>query len=435
MKTIVWNDQQEDAFRAISVWLQEERGEPLFVLRGYAGTGKTSLMRRLCTEFSATHSFALCAPTNKAVKVLARTVADMELPPECRTIYSLLGIQMRGTESDVPTLVFPNVIPNLSGFDAIILDEASMLSSELLDYILSVYPFVRFLFLGDPAQLPPVGEDESPVWGLTCEHELTKIERHDNQILVLATAIRDALFDDQELAPIGPHNDQKEGIFRLKRAKFNSSIIVRAEKQLFLKQDSIKVIAWRNKTVNRYNHMIRQAMFGEPAAENPYLVGDVLLLAEPVLSRDGQHSIATIDDEGAVVKVHVDAHPDYPSFQCYHILLDGDGVRGLLVYVLHGDDQLRYSEQLGALATTARQLSDAKRGLEARKAWFEFWRLRNSFHKVRYSYAITAHRAQGSTFNTVFVDHQDILANPDRDTAYRCLYVAVTRAKKRVIVG
>jgi len=62
-----------------------------------------------------------------------------------------------------------------------------------------------------------------------------------------------------------------------------------------------------------------------------------------------------------------------------------------------------------------------------REKWRDFWNTKRKFNAVRYGYALTAHRAQGSSYNTVFVDQQDILANPVKREAFRCLYVAVSR--------
>ena len=64
-----------------------------------------------------------------------------------------------------------------------------------------------------------------------------------------------------------------------------------------------------------------------------------------------------------------------------------------------------------------------------------FWALKELFHDVKYAYAITAHRAQGSTYENVYVDYQDILMNRERREAFQCLYVACSRPTTKLILA
>jgi exodeoxyribonuclease-5 len=94
--------------------------------------------------------------------------------------------------------------------------------------------------------------------------------------------------------------------------------------------------------------------------------------------------------------------------------------------VLHEDYEKLHANKVEELAQAARA--------DHRK-WGAFWAFKEAFHKVRHSYAITAHRAQGSTYEAVFVDWRDILTNRNRGEAFRCLYVACTRPKKELYLG
>jgi ATP-dependent exoDNAse (exonuclease V) alpha subunit len=67
--------------------------------------------------------------------------------------------------------------------------------------------------------------------------------------------------------------------------------------------------------------------------------------------------------------------------------------------------------------------------------WKKFWAFKESFHSARHAYAITAHRAQGSTYQIAFVDYRDILLNRNRQEAARCLYVATSRPKKELYLA
>jgi exodeoxyribonuclease-5 len=94
--------------------------------------------------------------------------------------------------------------------------------------------------------------------------------------------------------------------------------------------------------------------------------------------------------------------------------------------VLAPESQVAYDRKIEELAQAAR--------INGRK-WKAFWDFKESFHSLRHAYAITAHRSQGSTYDTAFVDWQDILTNRSRGEAFRCLYVACTRPKRALVLG
>lgn len=71
---------------------------------------------------------------------------------------------------------------------------------------------------------------------------------------------------------------------------------------------------------------------------------------------------------------------------------------------------------------------------ENSRLWPGFWTFLETFHSVRHGYAITAHRSQGSTYEQAFVNSSDIFCNQNRSEAFRCLYVAATRPKKRLFL-
>jgi ATP-dependent exoDNAse (exonuclease V) alpha subunit len=70
---------------------------------------------------------------------------------------------------------------------------------------------------------------------------------------------------------------------------------------------------------------------------------------------------------------------------------------------------------------------------ETRARWAEYWGLREEFTLVRFAYAFTAHRSQGSSIQTTYVDVRDILANPEPEERLQCLLVATTRAREKLV--
>lgn len=418
--------EQGQAIEQILKFLRDPTSR-IFVLGGYAGTGKTFCIRQLADITRGRLIFT--APTNKATKVLRDTLTSDAYKPECRTIYSLLGLRLEAN-GEVKELSIPEDPVDLSKFSAVVVDEGSMVSSKLFSFIRRAADDqeVKFIFLGDPAQLPPVGEVKSPIWASYDKGaELTQVRRHDNDILAFATAVRKVV--DQPFAQI-PFNtyfkpmEGDEGVLSLVPANFSRKIFEAAGLGHFSKPNGAKVIAWRNVTVDDWNKQIRECLFSN-AAESKWLPSDRVILTEPAKGLDNQF-IATTDDEGVITGVDSDIHPVWREFRVWNLRVTLDDNTPITLRVLHESSKQAYLQKVESLASAARANG---------KKWKEFWEFKEAFHSVRHAYAITAHRAQGSTYETAFVNWRDILLNPNRPEAYRCLYVAATRPKYRLFLG
>lgn len=415
------NSEQQAALASISSWLNTS-GEPFFILSGSAGTGKTFCIRKLAEGTKG--RFIFTAPTNKATKVLRESVAQEDYKPECRTIFSLLGLRLEAN-GEVKELKAPEDPIDLSQYKAIIVDEGSMVSAVLFQHIKQTAEQfrIKFLFLGDPAQLPPVGELHSPIWGTQLGSKLLTVVRHDNQILELATRLRAQVDRIAPTIKLEAANANDEGIWRLTGPAFNNKVIAFARAGSFSKPSSAKVIAWRNVEVNRFNKLIREAIFDNPAM--PWLVGDRVLFTSPARDLDDE-PVASTDDEGEITRVDEEYHGAHGAFKIYRIAITLDDNKSVIARVLHPDSFTDHEARVQQLSELARA--------NPRK-WRDFWAFKDSFHQLRHAYAITSHRAQGSTYKTAFVYWQDILLNRNRQEAYRCLYVACTRPSKQLILS
>ena len=154
---------QAAAFEAFSGWLRAPADGTPFVLSGYAGSGKTFLSMRLLRQVEESGlCWTVVAPTHKAVGVL-RQALDLEgLNPTWypSTIHRLLRLKLKRSgdaELCEPTEQTALALEHLG---LVLIDEASMVDSTLLGIALQcAHPFkTRLVFVGDPAQLPPVGE-------------------------------------------------------------------------------------------------------------------------------------------------------------------------------------------------------------------------------------------------------------------------------------
>lgn len=411
---------QRNAWAKLKTWVHTN--QPYFVLRGFAGTGKTFLLEMLISD-PATQgkNYIFTAPTNKAKKVLSAS-----LGVQASTTYSALGLKMVETEDGVLTMDFDaSTKPYIPKGSILVVDEGSMVGDELKNFIAEArkHNGCKVLYVGDPAQLPPVGQTSSRVWRVTedrsCRAMLKEVMRFDNQLLALSVKLRQGLKDNCYKSPVKSDNDENGGVYLLSsQHKFEQAIL----RGVNCPADFTgrKVIAWRNKTVDRYNNLVRDHL----GFKDRFVTGDQLMIAAPV-DVDGR-ILASVDDEVVVRSVtrrsvkHVDSGLTVPVWQ---LTVEGDVSLVLNVPV---DD----SDLEGLLSELADQ-AKKEQGFKRKTAWAKFWSFKRLFHKVRYGWAMTAHRCQGSTYENVFVDQMDILANSDKRTAFKCLYTAFTRPTTR----
>ena len=406
-------DQQEAYDR---VYDRLARGERFTGLRGYAGTGKTYLVSRLVEQLlDEDCAVTVCAPTHKAVQVLSEELGDA--PVQMQTLHSFLGLRLNPTEEGEYELVAEEERDFTEG--VVIVDEASMIGREEWSHIEDAPFWVQWLFVGDPAQLPPVNEEPSPaldVPGPTLE----TIHRQaaDNPILELATKIRtgaDGRFGSK-------FEDGKGVAVTRDREEFLDSVLRTFDTEAFAEDAThARMLAYRNKTVRRYNREIRAERYGTDA--DRFVEGEWLVGTETWF-HDGVQRL-TNSEEVRVKKATVDTFEadDQSEWTVWELKVRTPG-RGLTrtVHVLHEDEFERYE---GRLERRREKAQDDP------SKWDRFFELREQFARVDYAYATTVHRAQGSTYDTVFVDHRDVrVCRGDERGAL--LYVAVTRPSRRL---
>lgn len=428
-------DQQQAIDRA-AAWFADPKGGPNFLLDGAAGTGKTFCLQQLLDHLD-TNFVLFTAPTNKAVKVLTQVLARAGIHAPCMTIYSALNLRMMpdGAVKVLQARESKERV-NWQKYRLVVLDEASMVGQVLLPYITNLQQLhnVRFLFVGDSAQLPPVGEAHSAVMGddwLPTNHaSLTTMMRQDNQILTLATSIREQVFNPIPRVSLRTDNDSTEGVWHYgSPMAADRAILTALDQGLFSQPAGAKCIAWRNVVVDKLNNMIRQHLF--PDTEQRFVEGDRVIVTTPfseLLQQPGEteDGMITTDTEGRVEFAELCPHPWYPDFICWRLSVVADEDSQFLAYVLADENAVNKRAWLAkknALAAEAKQ--------ESRK-WKQFWEFVEAFHGLRHGYAITAHRSQGSTYEQAFVNFSDMLLNRNRTEAFRCLYVACSRPRKQL---
>lgn len=417
---IALTDEQKAAVNKLIAFIEDPRPSSwYFCFDGPAGTGKTFCMREVvarCRSSAAT--FAYTAPTNKAAKVLKQVTG------EATTIYSLLCLRI--DKSGELKQVLAGKAPDLSDLDIIVVDEASMVNNNLFD-ILRVTAErwgLKVVFMGDLCQLPPVGEPVTSALTGPLGASLTRVMRHDNQILTFATNVRQQI---DVLAPsikIRSDNDGHAGVWKLTSREFKEKIFAAAANGEFADGTQAKIISWRNVRVAEYNNIARAAVFGADAVAGYFLPGDRVVAAGPC--ERGDEFLMQTDDEAIVEGVANCLHPLEPKYHAIELKARREDNKVVRLLVIHPVSAVKFAEDSQSLAHEARGNP---------KLWKRFWEHKELFHDIRYAYALTAHRSQGSTYETAFVDASDILYNRNREEAFKCLYVACTRPTRKLCIA
>jgi len=429
----------------------EAGDEQFFTLVGPAGTGKTTTIQHLIKSLPADTKICFTAPTNKAVRVLYKMTLNNGIDVPCLTIFSLLGLRV--TMQKDKEVIKGGGKNNLDKYDVVVIDEASMVNTELLGYIHRAVNACDtvIIFMGDKCQLPPVGEADSAVFAINNRAELTKVmrQRSENPVLGLCTDIRHGIEDGSLTLPnVRPlQNDAGDmGVHVMSGQIFMQWMPSAFSTENFDKNyDRFRVVAWRNKRVDAYNKQIQALRY--PGLTTPFAPGEPVIFSSPLhrLSTRADYDfnesvfagwddiICSTESEGVIAGITqaepFDAWIEGEQFYLTRYVITCDMLSGEepTVSCVVTAEKDRLKQMLDKIARSA-----AGSGTHT---WFQFWLLNKYFADVRPAYAMTSHKSQGSTFENVFVDAEDILANPNREEALRCLYVAVSRASHNVIVN
>lgn len=437
--------EQEFALKSLSGFLLAPRNEAVFLLRGYAGTGKTSLVAALVrTLDKLQQKSVLLAPTGRAAKVFSAYAQHPAF-----TIHKKIYRQ-QSFSNEMNNF---SVNDNLTTHTLYVVDEASMISNEGLsgsmfgtgrlldDLVQFVYSGqgCRLLLMGDTAQLPPVGEEQSPAlfadvlkgYGLeVLEADLTQVVRQERQsgILWNATRLRQLIAEEScySLPKI-----RITGFADIKVLPGNELIDELSSCYDCDGPDETVVICRSNKRANIYNNGIRAQVLWR---EDELNTGDLLMVAKNNYFWTGKEKEMDFiaNGETAVVRRMRRTREMY-GFRFADVTLsfpDRDDFElevNLLLDTLHTDapalpkadnDRLFY-----AVLEDYSDVSSKRERMKKMKADPYYNAL-----QVKYAYAVTCHKAQGGQWKNVFLDQgymTDDLLTPDY---FRWLYTAFTRA-------
>jgi len=404
------------------------------LLTGYAGSGKTTLMQALAREVQKRHkTIVLSAPTHKAVSVLAAKLrhAGIENVP-CVTIHSLLSLK---AEAHGDRLVFErgrHAEPVTAQW--VVVDECSMLSADLLKHIKRHLPMAFTVLVGDPAQLPPVGEKASGAFETKSRSHLHTIVRQGagNPILAAAQVIRESQGGPADWSWVASAKAAPLGVFLPANADgwmkkgFTSPEFDRDP-------DSFRYLAWTNARVSEVNAKVRRWRYGDNLP-TPFMPDECALIRAPII-KDGT-ILFTTNEEARVVSIGRDQFryvidaceggdewiAELPSWR---VMLRKDDGTEIPVH-MPADDRA-YNNVIDRIKDEAS---------EARFRWKQMHQFKSSMARLQSIYSMTVHNSQGSTFKNAFVDLPDIRRRVDSNLleAQQMLYVAATRPSQALVL-
>jgi len=438
---------QQTLLSKLSEFILGKNSDQIFVIKGYAGTGKTTIVRSLVQSLpSVKGKTSLLAPTGRAAKVLSNYTKK-----QAYTIHKKIYFKKSTSEGGFAF----QLQQNLHNDTIFIVDEASMISSSgglsnagsLLDDLIS-YVFngtnCKLILIGDTAQLPPVGLDISPALDIDFLKasyyfkvdffELTQVVRQteNSGILTNATTIRNQIKENKNSKPHFDLNNFKDVI------RINGDELEDALNDAYNKYgaEDAMVICRSNKRANIFNQQIRARIRWQ---ENELSSGDYMMVVKnnyfwlPEESKAGfiaNGDIIQLTSIGKIQEMHgfrfadvrmrmID-YPDEPELE----------TRLLLDTIMSESPALSQGENKRLYTSVSADYSDiGDRGMRLKKVKED--KFFNAL-QVKFAYAVTCHKAQGGQWPCVFVE-QGYLTDDMINTEYlRWLYTAVSRATEKL---
>lgn len=475
------NEGQQRAFDEIIDFVTgKDKDYHMWLLEGYAGTGKTfttaeivDKLNRLSESnpFESSYRIAMSAPTHKAVRVMKKFSGISGV--HYATIHSLLGLREEIDNYGKAKFVQskdPNEL-RIEQFNTLMLDESSMLSDELFYYLL---PYVRkglkIVFIGDPVQIPPVNHPDSMPFKPSIQDKykigvsrLTQIMRQagENPILGLATTIRMGY-------KTVPHFQMETNKVRNSEGVVTGGIVIlendedymieKIIEQFFVTPefqadpDYMKIIAWRNKTVDEFNRIVRKRIYKQEGPLPFIMPGEKLIIDKPVIMPDTNRILLTTNEEISVrgydirttdisyetaeqINGSMTTVKRQAVLRYYNTQVDFFDVNNrpavANIRILHEEENKNLEVILKGISEAA---MSSPVGPFRSRLWKSFYSVQRLFAQVKYNYAITGHKSQGSTYDNVLVLDWDIAVNKKIEERNRIRYVGFTRPRNLLFI-
>jgi exodeoxyribonuclease-5 len=443
---------QKELVELLAGFLIDPDKNSLFLIKGYAGTGKTTIVSSLVEVLPYINKrFFLLAPTGRAAKVLARYSSKSAFTIH-KKIYSL----KTSKDGSIKLVLRKNLHKNT----LFIVDEASMIQDSSVSGSQSLFTYhklfedlffyvyngenCKLLLIGDTAQLPPVGLNISPALDLkylktnynvsVTEYELKQVVRQslESGILMNATTIRDKIAKEDKSLPVFTLKDHKD-IERINGYEFEDCL--NQAYSLYDLENTI-VITRSNKRANLFNQEIRNRILFK---ENEISSGDLMMVVKNDYYWLAPDSVTGFIANGDIIEI-VRLHKirELYSFRFADVT----------VRLLDYPEEIEFDTKiiLDTIMAEApalppdlwknlyKEVMQDYMNIPQKKVRME--RVRNNPYfnalQVKFAYAMTCHKTQGGQWQAVFVDQGYITDKHINKEFLRWLYTAVSRAAKKL---
>lgn len=437
---------QKSAVELFSRFFFDREEDSLFLLRGYAGTGKTSLVAAIVNALvSLEYKVVLLAPTGRAAKVFSGYAEQPAF-----TIHKKIYRQKGATDGEG----FFNLGFNGGADTLFFIDEASMISNAdaegnfgsgcLLDDLVEfVYNGKnnRLVLIGDVAQLPPVGLDISPALDrreLEAAYQL-KVTQTDLTDVMRQAVASGILYNATEVRKIiGTASEQLylkaigfPDVFRISGAELLEEIDTCYGK---FGEDETIIVCRSNKRANRFNEGIRRTILYR---EEDFSSGDrIMIVRNNYFWGTDYDKIDFIANGDMATVIRAGKRMDLYGYHFLKASLRIDGYEEevsawVMLDTLTSDYPALSYEQSKALY---RAIEADYADIASKRKRFEKIRENEYYNalQIKFAYAVTGHKAQGGQWDAVFIDQGYLAEDMMNDEYWRWLYTAITRARKRV---
>lgn len=432
-----WTEGQAQALSMLRAWSSSRparwltrntnrlQGWEIFGLFGYAGTGKTTVIFEWARA-QRVRSVLFLAPTHKAVGVLGEQARRAGVVGQlgCQTLQSALRYRRSIDEVTGESVFAPDWTrePPIKDARFVVVDECSMISPELWDCLCQARQHWGFelVLMGDALQLPPVNCKTSPSFeSATTSIELTEVVRHGGELAQCVRRLRDSLLAGRPVL-LDASSERTDPDGELVAWLSSGGFLAHALEQLRAGRQA-KLLAYTNDTVDWINDALRRELLGEQAKEE-YVAGEQLVVVKSYEDFEEGHLLFA-EEQVQITGVELVQHPRW-QLHCYKLETDC----GLDVYTLGRRHRAAWRRK-------EREIVDDCR---AKGKWGEVTRFREGFALLRPGYATTIHKAQGSTWQDVYLVQTDVTARDwSQDRRFerdQLLYVAYSRAAEHLHV-
>lgn len=414
------SDDQIAAKAALMPVLRKQTEERLVLLNGYAGTGKTYLVGQMVQELAREgRRVLLMAPTHKAAAVLREKLTKAGAGHvDVLTTYSALGIQVYDDGVETHHRYGTSKVVN---YDAVVVDEGSMVGEEIYDKIVGDTRKILapVLFAGDLAQLPPVKSSNlSPIFSRVQQQScLSRVLRQAGDkfdVPHMGQVIRRSIEENRRVT-LEELQGFSKGVVFVKRHSVLDPALAEYSTATQYAIDAIrqglnaKVLMHSNAAVEKANREV-QKYFN--ADSKKFRVGEPVFFAEQFGREFPNNSEWEVESCSDVV--------DFNGTPAVEVKL-----RYAPETVMVPWDTATWLRQVRAMRQQAKEARVSKRMLDLERDLAKLRQMAN----LRASYAMTVHKSQGSTYEVAVVDWSDLEMCADGDTQdfNRLLYVAITR--------